>query len=198
MASVALDVLASTDVDLVLLDIMMPVLDGYAVLERRRDDPRLRAIPFIVISATGDDASVIRCIEMGAEDYLPKPFDPVLLRARIGACLEKKRLHDQEQQHLATIEAQAAALAEWNQTLERRVAEQVTRLERLSGLKRFLPPQLAETDRRHRRRIAPGEPPTPDRRRVLRSPRASRRSRRRPSPKRSWTSSTSTTPRWAR
>jgi adenylate cyclase len=115
---VALNVLASTDVDLVLLDIMMPVLDGYAVLERRRDAPRLRAIPFIVISATGDDASVIRCIEMGAEDYLPKPFDPVLLRARIGACLEKKRLHDQEQQHLATIQAQAAALAEWNQTLE--------------------------------------------------------------------------------
>ena len=141
---VALDVLASTDVDLVLLDIMMPVLDGYAVLECRRDDPRLRAIPFIVISATGDDASVIRCIEMGAEDYLPKPFDPVLLRARIGACLEKKHLHDQEQQHLATIQAQAAALAEWNQTLERRVAEQVTRLERLSGLKRFLPHQLAE------------------------------------------------------
>ena len=140
----ALDVLASTDVDLVLLDIMMPVLDGYAVLERRRDDPRLRAIPFIVISATGDDASVIRCIELGAEDYLPKPFDPVLLRARIGACLEKKRLYDQEQQHLATIQAQAAALAEWNQTLEQRVAEQVTRLERLNGLKRFLPSQVAE------------------------------------------------------
>ena len=140
----ALDMLTSADVDLVLLDIMMPVLDGYAVLERRRDDPRLRAIPFIVISATGDDASVIRCIELGAEDYLPKPFDPVLLRARIGACLEKKRLHDQEQRHLATIEAQAAALAEWNRTLERRVEEQVTRLERLSGFKRFLPLQLAE------------------------------------------------------
>ena len=159
----ALDVLASTDVDLVLLDIMMPMLDGYAVLERRRDDPRLRAIPFIVISATGDDASVIRCIELGAEDYLPKPFDPVLLRARIGACLEKKRLHDQEQQHLATIQAQAAALAELNQTLEQRVAEQVTRLERLSGLKRFLPSQVAEriTDTgdasllaSHRRQIA--------------------------------------------
>ena len=142
---VALDMLANDDVDLVLLDIMMPVLDGYAVLERRRADHRLLGIPFIVISATGDDASVIRCIEMGAEDYLPKPFDPVLLRARIGACLEKKRLHDQEQRHLATIEAQAAALAEWSQTLERRVAEQVTRLERLTGLTRFLPPQLAET-----------------------------------------------------
>lgn len=141
----ALDVLTSADVDLVLLDIMMPELDGYAVLAHRRADPRLRSIPFIVISATGDDASVIPCIEMGAEDYLPKPFDPVLLRARIGACLEKKQLHDQEQRHLATIAAQAAALAEWSRTLERRVAEQVARLERLSGLKRFLPPQLAET-----------------------------------------------------
>jgi adenylate cyclase len=102
----ALDVLARTPVDLVLLDIMMPVLDGYAVLEQRRGDPRLRAIPFIVISATGDDASVIRCVEMGAEDYLPKPFDPVLLRARIGACLEKKRLHDREREHLAEIDRQ--------------------------------------------------------------------------------------------
>ncbi|MFN8634132.1 MAG: response regulator [Chloroflexota bacterium] len=160
---VALDMLANDDVDLVLLDIMMPVLDGYAVLERRRADHRLLGIPFIVISATGDDASVIRCIEMGAEDYLPKPFDPVLLRARIGACLEKKRLHDQERRHLATIEAQAAALAEWSQTLERRVAEQITRLERLTSLTRFLPPQLAETIvdagdesllARHRRQIA--------------------------------------------
>ncbi|MBA2239901.1 MAG: response regulator [Solirubrobacterales bacterium] len=149
---VALDLLAATDVDLVLLDIMMPELDGYGVLERRRADPRLRDVPFIVISATGDDESVIRCIELGAEDYLPKPFDPVLLRARIGACLEKKRLHDaerrlheQEQRQLATIQAQAAELAEWNQALERRVAEQVARLERIERLKRFLPSQLAET-----------------------------------------------------
>src|SRR4029434_6327689 len=70
-------------------------------------------------------------------DYLPKPFDPVLLQARIGACLEKKRLHDQEARH-------RHELAEWNQTLERRVAEQVAQLERLGRLKRFFSPQLAE------------------------------------------------------
>jgi len=141
----ALDVLAAEDVDLVLLDIMMPELDGYGVLERRRADPRLRDIPCIVISATGDEAGAIRCIELGAEDYLHKPFDPVLLRARIGACLEKKRLHDQERRHLATIRAQAEELAEWNRALERRVAEQVARLERVGRLRRFLPPQLAAT-----------------------------------------------------
>jgi len=159
----ALEKLKAQPFDLVLLDIMMPELDGYAVLERRRAEARLRNVPFIVISASGEDASVIRCIEMGAEDYLPKPFDPVLLRARIGACLEKKRLHDQEARHLATIEAQATELAEWNQTLERRVAEQVARLERVDQLKRFLPPQLAEAVvargdasllERHRRQIA--------------------------------------------
>jgi adenylate cyclase len=137
-------VLATGDIDLVLLDIMMPELDGYQVLERRRSDPRLRDIPFIMISAADDAESVIRCVEMGAEDYLPKPFDPVLLRARIGACLEKKRLHDQEKQHLAAIQAQAAELAEWNRTLEQRVADQVAQLERVGRLKRFLPAQLAE------------------------------------------------------
>jgi class 3 adenylate cyclase/CheY-like chemotaxis protein len=140
----ALDTLASHDVDLVLLDIMMPNLDGYQVLERRRAEPALRDIPFIMISAADDQDSVIRCVEMGAEDYLPKPFDPVLLRARIGACLEKKRLHDQEKQHLATIQAQAAELAEWNRSLERRVEEQVAQLDRVGRLKRFLPGQVAE------------------------------------------------------
>jgi class 3 adenylate cyclase len=90
-----------------------------------------------MISALDEMESVIRCIELGAEDYLPKPFDPVLLRARIGACLEKKRLHDQEVRHLAE-------LAEWNRTLEQRVAEQVAQLERLGRLKRFFSPQLAE------------------------------------------------------
>jgi len=79
----------------------------------------------------------VRCIQLGAEDYLGKPFEPVLLQARIGACLEKKRLHDQEARHLRE-------LAELNQTLERRVDEQVTQLERLSRLKRFFSPQLAE------------------------------------------------------
>ena len=140
----ALDVLAATPIDLVLLDVMMPVMDGYEVLARRRADPRLRDVPFIVISALDELASVVRCIEMGAEDYLPKPFEPVLLRARIGASLEKKRLRDQERQNLATIERQAVELAEWNRTLEARVEEQVRELERLARLRRFLSPQVAE------------------------------------------------------
>jgi len=133
----ALGVLAGTPIDLVLLDVMMPDLDGYAVLQRLKGDPALRGIPVLMISALDDMDSVVRCIQLGAEDYLGKPFDPVLLQARIGACLEKKRLHDQEARH-------RRELAEWNQTLERRVAEQVAQLERLSRLKRFFSPQLAE------------------------------------------------------
>jgi adenylate cyclase len=140
----ALGLLAVQPVDLVLLDIEMPVMDGFAVLERRRSDAALREIPFIVISGIDEMASVVRCIELGAEDFLSKPFDPVLLRARIGACLEKKRLHDQQREQLATIEAQAAALGEWNRTLEERVAAQVGEMERLGRLRRFLAPQLAQ------------------------------------------------------
>ncbi|MGH7304384.1 MAG: response regulator [Candidatus Rokuibacteriota bacterium] len=133
----ALDALAGTPVDLVLLDVMMPDLDGYAVLQRLKADPARRDIPVLMISALDEMDSVVRCIQLGAEDYLGKPFDPVLLQARIGACLEKKRLHDQDARH-------RRELAEWNQTLERRVAEQVAQLERLGRLKRFFSPQLAE------------------------------------------------------
>jgi class 3 adenylate cyclase/CheY-like chemotaxis protein len=132
-----LDMLARTPVDLVLLDVMMPDLDGYAVLQRIKDDPARRDIPVLMISALDEMDSVVRCIQLGADDYLGKPFDPVLLQARVGACLEKKRLHDEEQRH-------RRALAEMNQTLEQRVAEQVGQLERLGRLKRFFSPQLAE------------------------------------------------------
>ncbi|MDB5313798.1 MAG: divK 3 [Gemmataceae bacterium] len=82
--------------DLVLLDIMMPEVDGYQVLQTLKADPDLKALPVIMISAVDEMASVVRCIEMGAEDYLPKPYDPVLLQARINACLDKRRLRDQE------------------------------------------------------------------------------------------------------
>ena len=123
--------------DLVLLDVMMPEMNGYQVLEQLKSDPNLRDIPVIVLSALDEIGSVVRCIELGAEDYLPKPFDPVLLRARIGACLEKKYLRDQEVRL-------RSELAEWNKLLERRVEEQVTQLERLGRLKRFFSPQLAE------------------------------------------------------
>ena len=82
--------------DMVLLDIMMPEMDGYTVLQQVKADKALRHIPIIMISALDEMSSVVRCIESGAEDYLPKPFDPILLNARIGACLEKKRAHDNE------------------------------------------------------------------------------------------------------
>jgi two-component system, sensor histidine kinase and response regulator len=91
----ALERLQAEAFDLVLLDVMMPEMDGYAVLARMKADPRLREIPVIVISGLDEIESVVRCIEQGAEDYLTKPFNPTLLRARIGACLEKKRLGDE-------------------------------------------------------------------------------------------------------
>jgi adenylate cyclase len=102
----ALDRLAAGAFDLVLLDVMMPELDGIETLARIKADPGLRHVPVVMISAATDLERVVRCIELGAEDYLPKPFDRVLLRARVGACLERKRLHDREAAHLAEIEAQ--------------------------------------------------------------------------------------------
>ena len=100
----ALAIVAAGAFDLVLLDVMMPGMDGYAVLEQLKASPATRDIPVIMISALDDIASVVRCIERGAEDYLPKPFDPVLLKARIGACLEKKRLRDRELAYLREVE----------------------------------------------------------------------------------------------
>ncbi|HZO31518.1 MAG TPA: response regulator [Chloroflexota bacterium] len=140
----ALDKIADEPFDLILLDIVMPELDGYAVLLRLKADESRRHIPVIVLSASDELDTAVRCIELGAEDYLPKPIDAVLLRARIGACLEKKYLHDQEQRHLETIEGMAAELADWNRTLEQRVAEQTAQLDRVGRLKRFLPVRLAE------------------------------------------------------
>jgi adenylate cyclase len=104
----AVELITSRPFDLVLLDIMMPEMNGYQVLERLKSDEALRHIPVIMISAISELDSVVRCVELGAEDYLPKPFNSVLLRARIGASLERKRLHDREAAHLAEIERQRA------------------------------------------------------------------------------------------
>jgi adenylate cyclase len=133
----ALELLQAKPIDLVLLDIMMPDMNGYEVLERLKGNPELRHIPVIMISAVDEIESVIRCIELGAEDYLSKPFNPTLLRARVGASLERKTLHDQ-------VRAQAADLATWNRTLEQGVADQLTEIERVGRLKRFLSPQIAD------------------------------------------------------
>jgi adenylate cyclase len=102
----ALARVAAEAFDLVLLDMMMPGLSGYDVLIRLKSDAHTRDIPVIIISALDEIDSVVRCIEAGAEDYLPKPYDPVLLRARIGASLEKKRLRDREKAFIAELETE--------------------------------------------------------------------------------------------
>ena len=109
----ALELLARGGFDVVLLDVVMPGLDGYEVLRRIKGTPAFRDLPVIMISSLDEMSSVVRCIEMGAEDYLPKPFDPVLLRARVGASLEKKHFRDRELDYLrcvATIADAAAAV----------------------------------------------------------------------------------------
>jgi phosphoserine phosphatase RsbU/P len=105
----ALLLLEQQEFDLLLLDVMMPKLDGYQVLQRLKAQGRLHDLPVVMISALNEVASVVRCIELGAEDYLPKPFDPVLLRARVGASLEKKRLRDEVRVHLARVEEELAS-----------------------------------------------------------------------------------------
>ena len=147
--------------DLVLLDIMMPNMNGYEVLEQMKADDKLRHIPVIMISAVDEIDSVVRCIELGAEDYLSKPFNPTLLRARVGASLERKRLHDQ-------VTAQAADLAAWNRTLEaaRRAAARRNRAGEPSQAVSF-----AAGGRAHclvRRRSRAGEPSPRYHRPVLR------------------------------
>src|SRR3984893_11397939 len=112
--------LGQQDFDLLLLDVMMPNVDGYQVLEKLKTQGRLHNPPVIMISALNDMDSIVRCIQLGAEDYLPKPFDPVLLRARIGATLEKKRLRDEAQAHtreLAQSVKELRALGEVSQAV---------------------------------------------------------------------------------
>ncbi len=161
-------------VDLALLDVMMPGLDGYELLGRMKADPALRDIPVLMISALDQLESVVRCIELGAEDYLPKPFEPVLLRARIGACLEKKRLRDVDARR-------ARELAQWNETLERRVAEQVVPARAALAAQAVLLAPARRADRGGRRRGPAQEPPPRDHRGLPRPARDSPRSRRRPS-----------------
>jgi len=110
----ALEIMANDGVDLVLLDVMMPRLDGYGVLERRKEDAALRELPVIMISALDQMDAIVRGIELGAEDYLPKPFDPVLLKARIGASLEKKRRRAAELSYLRDVAVITDAAAQFD------------------------------------------------------------------------------------
>jgi phosphoserine phosphatase RsbU/P len=113
----ALQRLRAEEFDLVLLDVMMPKLNGYQVLEQLKAEGRLHRVPVVMISALQEMGSVVRCIELGAEDYLPKPFDPVLLKARIGACLEKKRLRDQTTSQLERMEAELRGARELQESM---------------------------------------------------------------------------------
>jgi putative two-component system response regulator len=134
----ALKMLTKQRFGLVLLDIMMPEMDGYQVLERMKSDAGLRHVPVIVITAVDDVQSAVKCIELGAEDHLPKPFNPVLLRARVGACLEKRRLHEQEEKYREQLEG-------YNTELEDRVREQVEELSSAQLAAIFAMSKLAES-----------------------------------------------------
>jgi len=115
----ALDVLRKCPFDLVLLDIMMPEVDGLAALREIKQDPHLRDLPIVMISAVGEDASIAECIENGAEDFLPKPFNPVILRSRIRASLERKRFRDAERERAKELETALVEVEKQRQISER-------------------------------------------------------------------------------
>ena len=106
---VAIEVVAREPVDMVLTDINMPELDGIGLLEELKGADATRHLPVIVISSQNDLASVVRCIELGAEDHISKPFEPALLLARVQACLERKRMRDHEQDYLRRVGKLTAA-----------------------------------------------------------------------------------------
>jgi phosphoserine phosphatase RsbU/P len=108
MAAIRAALAEAAPFDAVLLDVMMPRMSGVEVLEALRDEPALSATPVIMISAATELDTVVRCIELGAEDYLPKPFNPTLLRARLGTVLEKKRLRDEVRRQLDRMESELA------------------------------------------------------------------------------------------
>jgi len=149
----ALEKLRAEAFDLVLLDIIMPEMDGYQVLEQMKADPVLRDVPVIVISAMDDLESVVKGIELGAEDYLPKTFDPVLLRARIGACLEKKRLRDQEVDYLRNVArvTDAAAAVETETYDSQALADVAARTDALGQLARVFSRMATEIYAREQR-----------------------------------------------
>jgi two-component system, cell cycle response regulator len=143
----ALALLRAEPFDVVLLDVLMPELDGYETLAQIEGDERLRHVPVIMVSALEDVDSVVRCIEMGAADYLPKPFDPVLLRARINGCLTKKRLHDLEREYIEQVGYVVdAATAVENATFEPESLDRVAQRDDSLG-------QLARVFRRMAREV---------------------------------------------
>lgn len=130
--------------DLILLDIMMPKMDGIEVCKHIRADASLAFMPIIMVTAKADSKDVVAGLEAGGDEYLTKPVDHAALVARVKSMLRIKDLHDTVREQAARLEEQSAQLAEWNRTLEQQVAEQLAELERVGRLKRFLSPQLTE------------------------------------------------------
>ncbi|WP_091413869.1 adenylate/guanylate cyclase domain-containing protein [Friedmanniella luteola] len=132
----ALELLRTADVDLVLLDLVLPGLDGYEVCRRIRSDPATAFLPVVMITASGQQQK-LPALQAGADDFVTKPFNQTELITRVRSLARVKRYHD-------TIARQAAELAAWNAELEQRVQAQVDELERISRLRRFLAPQVAD------------------------------------------------------
>ncbi|RWO20970.1 response regulator [Mesorhizobium sp.] len=130
--------------DLILLDIMMPKLDGISVVRMLKHDQSLRSIPVILVTAKADTRDVVEGLDAGGDDYLTKPFEHRALLARVRSMLRQKALHDTVASQAKRLEDQAAQLSDWNRSLEQTVAEQVTELERMARLRRFLPEQVAD------------------------------------------------------
>lgn len=130
--------------DLILLDIMMPKMDGIEVCQRLKADPALPFMPIVMVTAKADSKDVVAGLEAGGDEYLTKPVDHSALIARVKSMLRIKDLHDTVREQAARLEEQSAQLAEWNRTLEQRVVKQLSELDRVGRLKRFLSPQLAE------------------------------------------------------
>nr|WP_272951720.1 response regulator [Sinorhizobium fredii] len=130
--------------DLILLDIMMPKLDGISVVRMLKQDVSLRSFPVILVTAKADTRDVVDGLDAGGDDYLTKPFEHKALLARVRSMLRQKALHDTVEAQARRLQEQADQLAAWNQSLEQKVAEQVTEIERWARLRRFLPAQVAD------------------------------------------------------
>ncbi|MBI5968701.1 MAG: response regulator [Deltaproteobacteria bacterium] len=130
--------------DLILLDIMMPKMDGMEVCRELKRDPTLPFMPIILVTAKSESKDIVAGLEAGGDEYLTKPVDQAALVARVKSMLRTKALYDQVQEQTARLEVQTAQLSEWNRALEQRVQDEVTKVERLGRLKRFFSPHLAE------------------------------------------------------
>ena len=140
----ALNRVREVEPDLILLDVMMPKLDGISVVKELKQDSTLRFTPIILVTAKADTRDIVTGLEAGGDDYLTKPFEHAALIARVRSLLRIKELHDTVQSQATQLKEQTEQLSSWNRLLEERVAEQLAQIERIGRLQRFLAPQVAQ------------------------------------------------------